>query len=205
MTVTVAIMCSLLGLALGGGIGWGLTRRAFHLRLGELSRALERAQCEARTDTLTALANRKGFDEHLAVMTAIARRYGSGLALVLFDVDGLKQINDRHGHAATNLRSSCQTPTSRGRAPWRGASCRFSARAPPRRPCGPAPAPPGSRPDRRLSSFSNVPTGRSMARNSRVEIARWCSPPGNLPISARATARRGSSSPRDVCRAPRPE
>src|SRR6516225_2789036 len=100
MTATLAIVFALLGLALGVGLGWFLARRAFVQQLLEQSRALETAQREARTDSLTGLANRKGFDEHLALLSAIARRYKSGLALALFDLDGLKQINDRLGHAA---------------------------------------------------------------------------------------------------------
>jgi diguanylate cyclase (GGDEF)-like protein len=100
MTATIAIVFALLGLALGFGLGWFLSRRAFDQRLREQARSLEAAQREARTDTLTGLANRKGFDEHLELFSAIARRYKSGLALALFDLDGLKQINDRHGHAA---------------------------------------------------------------------------------------------------------
>jgi diguanylate cyclase (GGDEF)-like protein len=99
MTVTEAIAVALLGLGLGGGLGWALTRRAYRKRLHEQSQSLEQAKCEARTDALTGLANRKGFDEQLALMTAIARRYNSGLALALFDLDGLKQMNDQHGHA----------------------------------------------------------------------------------------------------------
>jgi diguanylate cyclase (GGDEF)-like protein len=100
MTATVAIVFALLGLALGVGLGWLLARRTLIQRHDEQSRALEAAQREARTDTLTGLANRKGFDEHLALLSAIARRYKTGLALALFDLDGLKQINDRLGHAA---------------------------------------------------------------------------------------------------------
>src|SRR5260370_37573931 len=100
MTAAVGIIFALLGLALGVGLGCFLTRRALIQRLDEQSRALEVAQREARTDTLTGLANRKAFDEHLELMSAIARRYKSGLALALFDLDGLKQINDRLGHAA---------------------------------------------------------------------------------------------------------
>jgi diguanylate cyclase (GGDEF)-like protein len=100
MTATVAIVFALLGLAVGVGVGWFLARRALTQRLDEQSRALEAAQREARTDTLTGLANRKGFDEHLALLSAIARRYKTGLALALFDLDDLKQINDRLGHAA---------------------------------------------------------------------------------------------------------
>ena len=54
----------------------------------------------AITDPLTGLFNRRHFvrelDEHLRRV----RRYGGSLAVVALDLDGLKPLNDRHGHAA---------------------------------------------------------------------------------------------------------
>src|SRR4029077_8876854 len=100
MTGAVGILAGLTGLALGIFLGWKLSHRLLSLRLSEQQRALERAQSEARTDPLTGLWNRKAFDEHLATLTAVSRRYGTPLSIVLFDVDDLKQINDQHGHAA---------------------------------------------------------------------------------------------------------
>ncbi len=54
----------------------------------------------AITDPLTGLFNRRHFvrelDEHLRRV----RRYGGRLAVVALDLDGLKPLNDRHGHAA---------------------------------------------------------------------------------------------------------
>jgi diguanylate cyclase (GGDEF)-like protein len=55
------------------------------------------------TDALTRLANRREFDAHLAVELKRSARYGSPLSLLLLDVDRLKLINDRHGHAAGDL------------------------------------------------------------------------------------------------------
>jgi diguanylate cyclase (GGDEF)-like protein len=81
-------------------LGWQLARLYYARRLRNQNRALERAQSEARTDPLTALWNRKAFDEQLALLTAIARRYGQPLSLVLFDLDAFKRINDVYGHAA---------------------------------------------------------------------------------------------------------
>jgi diguanylate cyclase len=100
MTVPAAFGFALLGLALGLGLGWLGARRLFVRRLAEHSRTMEAALREARTDALTGIANRKAFDEHLERLSAIARRYGTPLAVALFDLDGLKQLNDRHGHAA---------------------------------------------------------------------------------------------------------
>jgi diguanylate cyclase (GGDEF)-like protein len=62
--------------------------------------ALARLSSMAVTDPLTGLANRRGFTD--AAMAAIAecRRAGSQAALVMFDVDRFKSINDGHGHPA---------------------------------------------------------------------------------------------------------
>jgi diguanylate cyclase (GGDEF)-like protein len=53
----------------------------------------------ALTDPVTTLANRRGGEEALAREVARARRTGSPLSLVLFDIDRFKSINDQAGHA----------------------------------------------------------------------------------------------------------
>jgi diguanylate cyclase (GGDEF)-like protein len=55
---------------------------------------------EAQRDALTQLGNRAAFDHHLAAESARALRYGRALTVALIDLDGFKQINDTHGHAA---------------------------------------------------------------------------------------------------------
>ncbi len=52
----------------------------------------------ARSDALTDLVNRRGFDERLAQEVARSRRYGTPVALLMIDIDGFKTINDRFGH-----------------------------------------------------------------------------------------------------------
>jgi diguanylate cyclase (GGDEF)-like protein len=54
----------------------------------------------ADEDSLLPMANRRAFLRELARMTAYARRYGSFVCLLFFDVDNLKRINDALGHAA---------------------------------------------------------------------------------------------------------
>jgi diguanylate cyclase (GGDEF)-like protein/PAS domain S-box-containing protein len=53
----------------------------------------------ARFDSLTALANRRQFDEHLPQAIEAARATGHPLALMFIDVDHFKAINDTLGHA----------------------------------------------------------------------------------------------------------
>jgi diguanylate cyclase (GGDEF)-like protein len=53
---------------------------------------------EARTDALTGLLNRRGFDERAALELAHARREQRSLAVVAFDIDYFKRVNDEWGH-----------------------------------------------------------------------------------------------------------
>jgi len=55
---------------------------------------------QATRDWLTGLCNRRYFEEALADHIEAASRYDRPLALVLFDIDRFKFINDTHGHAA---------------------------------------------------------------------------------------------------------
>lgn len=55
---------------------------------------------QASRDPLTGLFNRATFEQRLRNEIERARRYGREFALVLFDVDGLKTVNDRFGHPA---------------------------------------------------------------------------------------------------------
>ena len=54
----------------------------------------------ARTDALTGLYNRRGFDAELPIFMDRARAIGGGLALVAMDLDHFKPVNDTMGHAA---------------------------------------------------------------------------------------------------------
>jgi diguanylate cyclase (GGDEF)-like protein len=60
----------------------------------------EAAERMARIDPLTGLENRRAFDEAFARALARGREDGRPLTLVLADLDGFKQVNDRHGHLA---------------------------------------------------------------------------------------------------------
>ena len=75
-----AIICAVLGYFLG--------RQAD--RLAQLS----------ETDPLTDLLNARGFAARLQSEVKRTRRYRQPLSLLFLDVDGLKRINDRHGHRA---------------------------------------------------------------------------------------------------------
>jgi len=79
-----------------------LSAEAEHLR-----RELEDARAQiallerlADEDALTPIANRRAFVRELTRMIAFTQRYGVPSSVVYFDVNGLKQINDRYGHPA---------------------------------------------------------------------------------------------------------
>jgi len=85
-----------LALVVGSGIAAGRELAARE----RVERGLKRL---AMVDELTGLFNRRGFVEHAAGVLDLAARIGRPAVLFFVDVDGLKAINDRHGHAAGDL------------------------------------------------------------------------------------------------------
>jgi diguanylate cyclase len=69
-------------------------------RLEKQAQELDRTRREARTDTLSGVANRKAFDEALQFSISNLKRNRKPFALLLMDVDHFKRINDAHGHQA---------------------------------------------------------------------------------------------------------
>jgi diguanylate cyclase (GGDEF)-like protein/PAS domain S-box-containing protein len=57
----------------------------------------------AEHDALTGLYNRRRFQEHLERMISNARRSGASFALLYFDLNKFKPINDRFGHRAGDM------------------------------------------------------------------------------------------------------
>jgi diguanylate cyclase (GGDEF)-like protein len=73
---------------------------ATNRQLAELSREHGQLRAAAMRDELTGLYNRRAFNEFFKEELGRVRRYGGLLALVLFDLDHFKQVNDRYGHDA---------------------------------------------------------------------------------------------------------
>ena len=57
-------------------------------------------ETEARTDSLTGLANRRAFDDEMQRRFAEWQRRRTPFSLMILDIDHFKQFNDSHGHPA---------------------------------------------------------------------------------------------------------
>src|SRR5579871_2114771 len=68
--------------------------------LREVVRLYARLERMARTDALTALPNRRAFEDHLTLMLNIGRRSGHGIGLLGVDDDLFKRFNEAYGHLA---------------------------------------------------------------------------------------------------------
>jgi diguanylate cyclase len=79
----------------------------FFVILGMLLVLLEeqtrRRQDEAMHDPLTALPNRRLFDDRLAQALERSRRTGMSTALFALDLNNFKQVNDTHGHIVGDM------------------------------------------------------------------------------------------------------
>ncbi len=71
----------------------------------------------ARTDELTRLPNRRHFLSVAAAQLEACRAVGTGFAVVVFDIDHFKAINDTHGHAAGDLVLAAVAAAGRAAAP----------------------------------------------------------------------------------------
>jgi diguanylate cyclase (GGDEF)-like protein len=70
--------------------------------IAEQKRRIAELEELSATDELTGLPNRRAFIEAIRRSVAEAGRYGDAGVVVFVDLDGLKAINDAHGHAAGN-------------------------------------------------------------------------------------------------------
>jgi diguanylate cyclase (GGDEF)-like protein len=78
----------------------GVVAAVVHALARRNEQLLSAAQTDARMDGLTALLNRRGFDERAPAQFSRAQRANTALAAVSFDIDYFKRINDAWGHDA---------------------------------------------------------------------------------------------------------
>jgi diguanylate cyclase (GGDEF)-like protein len=63
-------------------------------------RIIDTLRMESRTDPLSGLLNRRGFEEQAKMLLARSERHTAPAALVLGDLDYFKDVNDTYGHAS---------------------------------------------------------------------------------------------------------
>ncbi|CAM3865536.1 putative bifunctional diguanylate cyclase/phosphodiesterase [Smaragdicoccus niigatensis] len=100
--VAFSMVNEVLALALRDDLPWwsGLLGAGMATGVGIVTAVLARLASNADIDALTGLLNRRGLDQLLEVEIAKASRSGTRLALVLFDIDDFKHVNDEQGHRA---------------------------------------------------------------------------------------------------------
>ena len=69
-------------------------------KISQLEDELQKVRMESKEDYLTKLYNKRALDEFLALKEAEFARYNHNYAIVMFDLDFFKKINDSFGHEA---------------------------------------------------------------------------------------------------------
>jgi diguanylate cyclase (GGDEF)-like protein len=80
----------------------GLSSALHNMTEGFETRVLEHTRL-ARFDSLTKLLNRRGFEEHMEIAVANAKRRGTALSVIAIDIDHFKKVNDEFGHDVGDL------------------------------------------------------------------------------------------------------
>lgn len=68
--------------------------------LGETQRRMSQLERLADEDSLVPISNRRAFVRELSRIISFAERYRTPSSIVFFDINNMKAINDRFGHAA---------------------------------------------------------------------------------------------------------
>lgn len=72
--------------------------KALEIKVIELEKVKKELHRLTRTDQLTGIMNRRGFDETIDLIWRRAIRMKSPLTLLMIDIDNFKNYNDVHGH-----------------------------------------------------------------------------------------------------------
>jgi len=73
---------------------------ALSKKVYRLEKELEEAKEESKEDFLTKLYNKRALDEFMKMKEGEYKRYGRNFAIVMFDIDFFKKVNDTYGHEA---------------------------------------------------------------------------------------------------------
>jgi len=72
-------------------------------RVKILEEALHKERKRSTTDSLTNLPNRRAIDEFISKQESAFNRHGDSYAVILFDIDHFKSVNDTYGHDAGDV------------------------------------------------------------------------------------------------------
>lgn len=75
-------------------------REMAEINARQLQKALSAVEALATTDDLTGAYNRRRFAELMGHELSMVKRYSRPAAVIMFDLDGFKQVNDAYGHQA---------------------------------------------------------------------------------------------------------
>ena len=106
MALLAVVIAAVASAAAGGEAAWlcvpvSLTCAAvLRHRQAALERERDTLRRDALSDPVTGVANRRSLLARADYEIARHRRAGGNFALVMLDLDGFKQLNDRFGHAA---------------------------------------------------------------------------------------------------------
>jgi diguanylate cyclase (GGDEF)-like protein len=98
--IRLALIVAVVGNILGA---YGLLLQTGERLEEELDNARRDIETVARTDSLTGLWNRRHFEDMAEAEVARAQRYATPLALLAFDADHFKRVNDEFGHHAGDV------------------------------------------------------------------------------------------------------
>jgi len=93
--------------------------------LDAMRQQLDEVQAEALTDGLTRLANRRHFDQHLALLFRDFHAQSGPTALVMMDIDHFKRFNDQHGHQTGDVVLRLAAETMKRNTPVGALAARF--------------------------------------------------------------------------------
>jgi diguanylate cyclase (GGDEF)-like protein len=91
--------------AAGAAVSWLVEGRrsaeaGLHREIANRKELQQELEHLANHDPLTGVGNRRRLADHLEMVLADAARTGAPLCLISLDLDGFKNYNDKHGHAA---------------------------------------------------------------------------------------------------------
>jgi diguanylate cyclase (GGDEF)-like protein len=72
-------------------------------KVKKLERELENSKIESSTDHLTGLLNRRSFEMKLDILDDLFKTSKKNYAIIFFDIDHFKDVNDTYGHEAGDI------------------------------------------------------------------------------------------------------